>query len=409
MPPLKIQPDTFAFTVLLGLLAALPSISIDITIPTLLTVQSDFRAQPGVVGQTITVFMVGFAFGQFAAGPLSDRYGRRPTLLAGLTAYSVAAAGCAIAGGIGPLLAGRLVQGIAAGACSVMAFTIIRDLFDGDAARSKRSYVTVVFGLAPMLAPTLGAWMMGFMGWRSIFLVLGTAGFLLLVAIVFGVDESRPRQSVTAGHSRLLTAYGTVLRNPRFTALAIVNALSFGAIFAYIAGSSVVMMGSLHLTAQVYAAFFACTAASLASGAWVSGRAAKANIGPATLVWIGLSLAAVTAIALCVLIEAHILVFAILIPLLLVNLFSRGLVAPNVQHMALEPMRENAGTAAATIGVMQILTGAAASALVATALPALGPFGMTIVMAVFASAAFALWLLAMPRPTLGRKAEETEK
>ena len=396
MTALRIGPDTFRFTVVLGLLAALPSLSIDISAPSLIAIQGHLSASSSVIGMTITLFMVGFALGQFGAGPLSDRHGRRPVLLAGLVGYSVAALGCALAGSAAALVTWRLLQGVAAGACAVLAFAMIRDLFEGDKARVKRSYVTVVFGMAPMLAPTLGAWMLDWGGWRPIYAALCGAGLLLLVAVTFGVAESRA--ATTVRPPRMRTAYLAVLSNRHFVGLAAVNALSYGTIFAYIAGSPMVLMGNLQLSATTYGAFFACTAAMLTTGAWVSGRCARLGIGPTGLLWVSLVLAAASAVALAVLLAVEVTSLLLLLPLLLLNLFCRGLVAPNAQHMALEPMREQAGTAAATVGVMQILTGALASAVVAVLLPHLGPSGMTIVMAVLAVASLSLWFFVWRPP-----------
>ncbi len=387
-----IKPDTFRFTLVLGLLAALPSLSIDISAPTLLAVQQQLLAPSGLVGLTITLFMFGFAFGQFGAGPLSDRYGRRPVLLIGLMGYSLAAIGCAVSATAEALVAWRLVQGVAAGACAVLAFTMIRDLFEGDAARSKRSYVTVVFGLAPMLAPSLGAWILGVAGWRPIYVIMSFAGVILLAAVMFGVAESRAEPTQGQKPPLIRNAYRRVLADRRFIGLAAVNALSFGAMFAYIAGSPIVLMGNLQLSASNYGAFFACTAASLTMGAWVSGRCASAGVGPRGLLWVSLVLAAASAVALAILLAIDVGSVMLLFPLLLLNLFCRGMVAPNAQHMALEPMREQAGTAAATVGVMQILTGALSSAFVAVLMPLMGPSGMTGVMAALALASLGLWL-----------------
>ena len=378
---------------MLGLLAALPTLSIDISQPSLLAIQDELECSTQMVGLTITLFMCGFAAGQLGTGPMSDRYGRRPLLLLGLTCYTLAAVGCALATTAAILIGWRLVQGVGAGCCAVLAFTMIRDLFEGEVARAKRSYVTVVFGLAPMLAPTLGAWLLDTWGWRPVFVCLAIGGAVLLAIVALGVGESRAR-GASVMPARLGRAYAAVLAEPRFMRLATINALSYGAIFAFIAGSPLVLMGDLQFTPYGYGAFFACTAASLTAGAWVSGRSVKFGLGPRVLLSSALSLAAIAALALAALLALPVIPLVPAAAVLLTFLFCRGIIAPNAQHMALEPMREQAGTAAAAVGVMQITTGALASALVAFLLPHFGALGMTAVMAALAVSSLALWLLS---------------
>lgn len=388
----RLDPESFRFTVMLGLLAGLPALSIDISQPTMLIAQQQLAARPETIGLTLTLFMVGFAGGQFAAGPISDRRGRRPVLMVGLMAYALAAIGCALATTAEMLVALRLVQGIASGACAVLAFTIIRDLFEGDAARAKRSYVTVVFALAPMVAPTLGAWLLEIGGWRPVYAVSAAGGGLLLLCVLVGLPESR--SGPAAAPLRLAAAYAAVFSNRRFVAVAAVNALSYGGIFAYIAGSPSVLMGRYSLSAYSYGLVFASTAAALTTGAWVSGRSVRMGLGPRSLIWVSLVLAAASAIALVVALAFDAVSLVVLVPLLLMNLFCRGLTGPNTQHLALEPMQVQAGTAAAAVGVMQILTGALSSGLVAMLLPVIGPSGMAVVMAALALGALAMWLVA---------------
>ena len=390
MMRIRVAPESFVFTVMLGLLAALPPLSIDINAPTLLAVQREFGQSPELAGLSITLFMVGFATGQFGAGPLSDRSGRRPLLLCGLSAYIVSAAGCALAGSLAALLAWRLLQGIAAGSCTVMAFAIIRDLFDGDAGRVKRSYVIVVFSLAPLLAPSLGAAVLAWAGWRPVYWVLCVAGTVLLISVSLCVPESlRPG---TTAPTNIRRAYKSVLGDRRFLGVAVVNALSYGGLFAYIAGSPQVVMGSLGLSARTYGLMFACTAAALTSGAWVSGWCARRGVRPRPLLWVGLATAAATAVGLAALLMSPGPPEALLMVVLVINVFSRGLVSPNAQHVALEPLRDQAGTAAASLGVMQILTGAASSALVFALLPWLKAPAMAFVMAALAVASLTIWV-----------------
>ncbi len=386
----QVRPDTFGFTLLLGLLAALPALSIDISQPTLLSLQAEFLASPRTIGLTLTLFMIGFAAGQFGAGPLSDHYGRRPVLLTALACYSLTALGCALAGTAEALLALRLLQGAAAGGCAVLAFAMIRDLFVGDAARAKRSYVTIVFGLAPMLAPSVGAWMLDQWGWRPIYLALCVSGLLLLAVVMTGVAESRLAPSTTSLRPRLRSAYLRVLSDRRFSALCAMNALSYGAVFAYIAGSPQVLMHHFGLSPGGYGVVFACTAAALTLGAYASGWSVRLGIGPRRLLWNCLAASAASAALLAVLIAADVTPWA-LFPLLLLHLFCRGVIGPNAQHVALDPMGGQAGTAAAAIGVIQILMGALSSACVALLLPMLGPAATTSVMAAFAVASLVMW------------------
>ncbi len=399
-PGWVIRPETFGFTLVLGLLGALPPLAIDISAPTLLMVEGQLDTTTRMVGLVITLFMLGFAAGQFAGGPASDRHGRRPVLLIGLFGYTVAAIGCSLAGSIWSLLAWRLVQGVGAGTCAVLTFAMIRDLFEGDQARAKRSYITVVFGVAPMLAPLVGAWILQEIGWRSVYLTLAVGGFVLLLAVMFGVAESRAPEE-GAARPALRASYVAVLSDRRFAGLVTVNALSYGAVFAYIAGSPLVLMGSLSLSPAQYGQVFACTAAMLTGGAWVSARCARRGVSCRLLLWLGLGLGAGSAVLLAGLLAYGVAALAALLPPLLVNLFARGLTAPNVQHLALEPMRAQAGTAAAAIGVVQILAGTAASGAVALLLPLLGGMGMAVVMAVLATAALAGWTLAGRAPAAG--------
>ena len=390
-----IRTETLGFTILLGLLGALPPLSIDVSAPTLLVVQAETRADSGLIALVITLFMLGFAVGQFAAGPLSDRYGRRPLLVGGLVCYTLAAVFCATSGSAEALIAWRFAQGAGAGACVVLVFAVIRDLFEGDQARAKRSYIAVVFGIAPMLAPLLGAWIMDHGGWRTVYLCLALGGLGLLVIVVFGVAESRkplPHVGPAPG-SVLLTAYRAVLSDRAFTRLVATNGLSFGAVFAYIAASPLVLMGSFGLSPAGYGQMFACTAGSMALGAWISGRCANRRVPSAVMLWVGFGGCAASAVALAILLTTPAPTIPTILAPLMLHLLFRGLTAPNIQHVALEPMLARAGTAAAALGVIQILSGVASSALIAVLFPLIGAPAMGLVMAVLAMLALGLWAI----------------
>ena len=387
---MQIPTHTLAFTILLGVLAALPALSIDISAPTLLQLPLSLHTTTFTAGLTLSLFMAGFALGQFGGGRISDRSGRRPVLLAGLACFTTAALACALAVS-GPVLVGfRLVQGVGAGMCSVLAFAMIQDAFEGDAARSKRSYVTLILSLAPLLAPAIGSVLTGLFGWRSVHSVMALGGGLLLIVCWFAVAETigtRTLSRPVSGAKPLARAW----LERRFIGITIANALSYGCIFAYIAGSPVVIMGQMGLSPTVFASVFACTAASLSAGAWTSGMLSRRGFPAATLLRPSLIVFAAAAILVAAASLAGAAGMAFLLPPLLVVLFTRGIIGPNLQHLAIERKREQAGMASAVVGILQLSSGAIASAVVAALLPHLGSSAVSGPMAVLAFGAVLVW------------------
>ncbi|MDB5404378.1 MAG: drug resistance transporter, Bcr/CflA subfamily [Rhodopila sp.] len=387
---MRIAPESVAFTILLGVLAALPALSIDISAPTLVLLPRALQTSSYVAGLTLSLFMGGFALGQLVGGRSSDRAGRRPILLTGLVSYSVASVACALSPTGFALVISRLGQGVGAGACSVLSFAMVQDLFEGEAARTKRSYVTVIFGVVPMLAPALGSWLSGLAGWRAIYGLLALAGSCLSVVTWHGVAESRGTRLKTSAPAD--AAVKVRLRDdPEFVGLTLANAFSYGGIFAYIAGSPIVIIGHMKLSSTVFVAVFASTAAALTAGAWVSARLSRQGFRASVVLDASLGIAAAATLTLAAACLAGVTSGVILVPLLLVVMFARGTIAPNFQHLAIERRREQAGAASAAVGVSQLLSGALASAAVAVLLPAYGATAVAAPMALLAVAALVQW------------------
>ena len=186
------DPNSIAFTVFLGLLAALPALSIDLSAPTLALLPDVLGTSKLLAGLTLSLFMCGFALGQLFGGALSDRRGRKPVLMLGLVIYSLAGVACALSSSGPAMVASRLVQGVGAGMCAVLAFAMVQDLFQGAVARSKRAYVIMILGAAPIMAPALGTVVLAFAGWRAVHAVLAIGGVMLLAVARLRVAESRP-------------------------------------------------------------------------------------------------------------------------------------------------------------------------------------------------------------------------
>ena len=145
------------FTAFLGGLSALSALSIDMALPSLALIQSDFGASQSQAAAAIAIFLAGFSTAPLAVGPLADRFGRKPVMLAGLALFTLCAVGCALASSIGALLGFRLIQGFGAGAVGILPRAIIRDLFEGRESRLQIAAVSLVFSVAPLIAPTIGA------------------------------------------------------------------------------------------------------------------------------------------------------------------------------------------------------------------------------------------------------------
>jgi DHA1 family bicyclomycin/chloramphenicol resistance-like MFS transporter len=222
-----------SFTLLLGFLVALPSFGIDTSLPALGATGAALRVTPAEAGLTMSLFMVGFAVAPLVYGPASDRYGRKPVILFACLLFTAGAIGCAMAQSLSGLLAWRLVQGAGAGASMTIAFAIVRDLFEGQAARTKISYITMTTMVVPMLAPNVGVGLMALGGWRMIHATLAGVSLLLLLAMLVGFDESAARDPA----ARLTPAavgrnYVRVLKHPACLGYLLVGAAVFGTLFA---------------------------------------------------------------------------------------------------------------------------------------------------------------------------------
>jgi len=402
---MQIRRDSVAFVVLLGALAALPPLSIDMGLPALPAVGAALRTRPDLAGLTLSLFMAGFACGPVLYGPLSDRHGRKPVLLAGLALFTVAGLAAALAPSIGTLLAARLLQGAGAGSGTSMAFAIVRDLFEAHEARRRLSYVTAVLTAAPLVAPTLGAAVLAFGGWRAIYGALALGGAALVAVVFLGLAESVPRglrtrQGRVQGGvlDRVLAGYRAVLGSPVSLGFALVYAFGFGVQFSYVSGSPLVMMGLFGVSARTYGLLFGCTALGITAGALTNGQLSARQVSPVWPLRVGLGLLLGAGLVLVVLTAAGLASVITLMPPLVASSYGYGLVGPNASHGALEPVPEVAGTAGAVLTSAQMGTGALASALVASLFGVLGLYAMAGMMALCAAVATLVYA-ALVRPT----------
>jgi len=403
---LKIRRDSFFFTVLLGAISALPPLSIDMGLPGIPAIEAHFADAAGRGALTLSFFLAGFAASPLICGPLTDRFGRRTTLLVGLVVFILAAGTGAAAPTFDILLGCRLVQGFAAGACAVVPFAMVRDVFEGNVARNRMSQIVGVVGIAPMVAPVFGGWVLVVGDWRAIFASQAAFGLILLVFTALCIDETQPLDRRRAiNPTQLLGTYRDVLTDGPFRRFTLINALSFACMFSYISASPGVFMGSFGLSSQVFSLLFAITSCGVLLGSLLNARLSARHVSPTKVMSTGMVLmVAGTLAALCLVAIGADHPFS-LMPCVALVIFCYGLLNPGVNHEAMHNLPHVAGAASGLIRGTQMLMGALASASIAALKPLDHPaLMMTATMTVFVIATAAIYIQHL---RLARRARPT--
>ncbi len=386
---MRLNPHSFAFTALIGALAALPPLSIDMGLPALGALQSDLGATAAEASGTLSLFLYGFAAGQLVMGPLSDRFGRRPVMLMGLAIYAAFGMACAVAWSPGWLLFFRLIEGIGASGGSTLAMAIVRDLFTGQAGRIKMSAVSMVIVIAPIIAPSIGATLLQFGEWRFIYVTLGLSGIALFVAAYFGLGETH--QADPGSRIDLIGRYAAVIGSRRSVGYALINAAGSGALFSFIGTSSLVLMGQMGMSARDFALTFALTSGGILLGSTLNNIAARRAVPPWIPLTAGLCLAPLAAMAATGFLLAGVVSPLTFVPFIILAGMSRGMINSNATHAALEPVPHHAGAASALLGFAQVASSGTAGVLVALAFPRYGALAVTVSMVIYSLLALLAW------------------
>jgi DHA1 family bicyclomycin/chloramphenicol resistance-like MFS transporter len=392
----------WGLVLMLGTLTALGPLAIDMYLPALPSIAAGFGTTAAAAQQTVAVFLVGLAFGQLVYGPLSDRYGRRGPILIGVGLYVLGTLGCMLSPSIEALIACRIVQ--AAGACAgmVLSRAVIRDLYPSSQVLHVLSLLMMVMGLAPILAPLLGGWILVVGDWRAIFAVQAGAGTAVGLAVLLTLRESRSEE--TALHARSespLASYLALLRNRLMLAYLAAGAFGGAALFAYVASSPDVLIVQQHVRPEAFGWVFGANAAGLIAATQINARLARRWPSDLILRW---ALAAASAAALALVVAAATGVgglWGLLVPIFLV-MASMGFSQSNASAEALKIDARRAGATAALSGAGSFgvgsLTAAGAGLLRdGTAMPMAG--------VIFASLAVALAALTLLAPLWRGSAE----
>ena len=265
----------WAFAVLLAVLGMLGPFSIDTYLPGFAAMGASLQATPLHMQQTLSAYLMAFAFMALFHGAISDSFGRRPVVLWGMAVFTLASMGCALSQTIGQLVFFRALQGLSTGAGIVIARAVIRDMYEPERAQKVMSQVTLFFGIAPAIAPLIGGALLVWIGWQAIFWFLTAVGVALWLANYRWLPETLHISQRQHFHPRnLLAGYWQLGGDRRFVLLALSSGVPFNGMFLYVLSAPVFLGEHLHLLPQQFFVFFLFTISGIMAGAWVSGRVA---------------------------------------------------------------------------------------------------------------------------------------
>lgn len=344
-------------TFLVAVLSMLQPLSTDLYLPALPGIASAFDASTADVQWTLSAFIAAFGLWQLVAGPLSDRYGRRPAILGGALTYFVASLLCMAAPSVTALIVGRILQAVGACTCLVGTRGMVRDLYAPvDGARLLASAATFM-SLAPLIGPLVGALLFEAFGWRSAFAALAAFAVLVLFACAALLKETRHGHERMLALDRVFATYRTVAGSRSFRAYTLTAAASYAGLFAFLSGSSFVLIRVLGLSATQFALLFSVMVAGYLVGTLACRRLVNRGLQRAIETGAAVQLAAGAALAACALAGWHVAV-AIVLPMFVFGA-SHGLIQSPAQSGAVAPFRNAAGAAAALLGFLMMVAAAA--------------------------------------------------
>lgn len=393
-PALTANGPPWSLLVALVGITALGPMAMQIFLPALPAIQEGLAVSTGTAQLVLSLSTLSIAVAMLGYGPLSDRLGRRPVLLAGLAIYLAGSMMCVLAPDIGTLIVGRIIQAAGAAAGLVLARAIVRDLFALDRAASVMAYLTMAMVTAPMVSPALGGVLTDLLGWRSVFVASGLFGVLVLAAAMARLPETLPVGARRQGGARMLGSFAVLLRSPVFCGFAFQGAFAVALFYAFLAGAPFIVLRVLGAPATVYGLLFIAVSAAFMGGNLIAARLSP-RVGVLAMVRLGSLLVLAGTLVL--------LLVALLLPWSLAGLFvpmtaiavAQGMSMPNAQAGAVAVAPPLAGAAAGLSGFLQMGLAALVAQLVGLVQDGT-PYPMLLVMAVCAAGTVVFSRIAGP-------------
>ncbi len=349
---------------ILGLLSALGPFSIDMYLPGFPSIAADLNSSVDKVAYSLSSFFIGICTGQLICGPLLDRFGRKKPLYFGLVIYILASLGCSMSNSVETLILLRFVQALGGCVAMIAPSAIVRDLFPLNEIAKVFSLLILILGVSPILAPTVGSYLITAFGWNVVFVLLGIIALFLLLAVVFFLPETKqPDTGISLKPLKILSGYGAVIKNPQFFTYAFGGAIAAAGLFAYLAGSPIVFMQIYKMTEQQYGWIFGLVAAGLITSSQFNNVLLK-KYDSASIMKVVLTIQSILGILLFLGCFFDILNLYSTIALMFLFLSCQGFTFPNSAALSLAPFDKEAGSAAALMGALQMGFGALITALI---------------------------------------------
>ncbi|RUO65090.1 MFS transporter, DHA1 family, bicyclomycin/chloramphenicol resistance protein [Pseudidiomarina planktonica] len=360
-PPVSEHARFDLVVVLLAMLTAFGPLSIDMYLPAFNDIAQTYQTDSSGVELSLTAFFFGLFIGQLLYGTVSDRFGRKPPLYFGLVIYIISSLACAYAPNLETLVVLRFVQAIGACAGLVIARAMVRDLYTPQASARVFSFLILVMGIAPILAPLMGAYITMLFGWQAIFLIVAALGVACLITIHKVLPETRA-PDVAVRISGSLTTYWGVLKDPAFLRYSLTGGISQAGLFAYITASPLLFIDHFGLSPTYYSWLFGANAVGIIGMAQLNGWLVQ-RYTARTILNKSLPLLAFISIGLWFSGAYSLGFWAVVIPIFL-YISTLGMVFPNAMAGALAEQAERAGSASAVTGSLQFLIAGLVSAAV---------------------------------------------
>ncbi len=346
--------QTFFLILMLGVLNAITPFSIDMYLPGFPAIAKDMNTVIGKVALSVSTYFLGFSLGQIVYGPLLDRFGRKPPLYAGLGLYIISSFGCISVHSIEAFWVLRFLQALTGCVSAVAAMAMVRDFFPVNESAKIISLLVLILGASPLLAPTIGSFIVTSLGWHWVFVVLACMVVVILTITVFFLPEGhRPDESVSLKPAPIINGFKEILVKRQFLVYSLAGTFSFAGLFVYVAGSPAIFMGEFHTSAKMYGAIFAFLSVGFIGGSqlnhFFTRHYSNEDIFRTTLI-----------IQVCATIIYFTGVYNLWFELpgniacLFVVVSCAGLTYPNAAAIALAPFSKNAGSASALLGFIQI-------------------------------------------------------